>query len=403
MNFAAMNLKRTSFAWREPLANLLMCVYMSLIIFMPEAYEQWFRQPVLEETRLANQQAAVSVKFALLLLGLQWLEFIALKWKTAAVFHRLQGMRLSLRFGLGIFIFWLFHMAVSLMLGASACLAFETDLTSGGGWTALIFFTVIGKEMVLLAFLLDLWGNDSTSPLTQGWREGAADVLLFVFNIVAYTSLWESVVFEPKNSLLLNWNQPVFLFIETSAAFLLVCMTILPLKIPWLTETWARRAFDRSTGQAVLSLCMLFFVAISPLLAGEHDLAQALHEPERAQRLFLPAWPGEALPGDIGKLQGLQVLVIERSPLRSIPPQIGELNDLTTLILRENRLSGLPLELRQLQQLRVLDVSDNRVQRLPQVLPQLAGLKELRLKGNPLPQAEVEALRKKMPQTRIVF
>ena len=124
MNFAAMNLKRTSFAWREPLANLLMCVYMSLIIFMPEAYEQWFRQPVLEETRLANQQAAVSVKFALLLLGLQGLEFIALKWKTAAVFHRLQGFRLSLRFGLGIFIFWLFHMAVSLMLGASACLAF---------------------------------------------------------------------------------------------------------------------------------------------------------------------------------------------------------------------------------------------------------------------------------------
>ena len=82
MNFAAMNLKRTSFAWREPLANLLMCVYMSLIIFMPEAYEQWFRQPVLEETRLANQQAAVSVKFALLLLGLRSLNLVYLSLLT---------------------------------------------------------------------------------------------------------------------------------------------------------------------------------------------------------------------------------------------------------------------------------------------------------------------------------
>lgn len=403
VNFSAQTQKQASCAWREPLANLLLCAYMALIIFLPEAYEQWFRQPLLEETRLANKHSAVSVKFALLLLGLQGLEFIALKWKTAAVFFRLQGTALSLRFGLGIFIFWLFHMAVSIMLAASACLAFETDLTSGGGWTALVFFTVIGKEMILLSFLLDLWGNDSTNPLTQGWREGAADVLLLVFNIVAYTSLWESVVFEPQNSLLLHWNQPVFLFVETIAAFLLVCMTILPFKIPWLTEIWARRAFDRSTGQAALSLCLLFFVAISPLLAGEHDLAQALHEPEQVYRLFLPAWPGATLPGEIEKLQELQVLVIERSQLRAIPPQIGELTDLTALILRQNQLAGLPPELGRLHQLRVLDVSDNRLQKLPQVLPQLGGLKELRLKGNPLLQAEVEALRKKMPQTRIVF
>ena len=400
---AMLGLKRTSFVWREPLANLLMCAYLSLIIFMPETYEQWFRQPLLDETSLASQQAAVSIKFALLLLGLQGLEFIALKWKTAAVFHRLQGRQLSMKFGLGIFVFWLFHLAVSIMLGASACLAFDTDLSNVGGWTAVIFLAVIGKEMILLAFLLDLWGNDSANPLTQGWRERMADVLLFVFNIVAYTSLWESVVFEPRNSLLLRWDQPVFLFIETAAAFLLICMTILPLKIPWLTEVWAKRAMDRSTGQAVFSLCTLFFVAISPLFAGEHNLSQALHTPERVQRLFLPAWPEETLPDDIQTLQEVQALVIERSPLRLLPPQIGELSGLTVLVLRQTQLSGLPAEISRLRHLRTLDLSDNQLQKLPQGLANLGQLREIRLKGNPLAPAEVETLRKTMPQTKILF
>lgn len=403
MNYAAFGFKRERSSWRETLANLLLCAYMSLIILLPETYDQWFRQPLLDETRLANQQAAVSVKFALLLLGLQGLEFIALKWKTAAVFHRLQGSQLSLQFGLGIFVFWLFHMAISIMLGASAGLAFTTDLAAGGGWTAMIFLAIIGKEMVLLAFLLDLWGNDSANPLTQGWREGTADVLLFVFNMVAYTSLWESLVFEPRNSLLLRWDQPVFLFIETAAAFLLICMTILPLRIPWLTEVWSKRAADRSTAQALLSLGTLFFVAISPLFAGEHDLAQALHAPEQVQRLFLPGWHGETLPGEIQTLQEAQVLVIERSPLRLLPPQIGEMTDLTVLVLRQTQLSRLPFEITRLRQLRILDLSDNRLQTLPQGLANMGQLREIRLKGNPLAPVEVETLRKKMPQTKILF
>jgi hypothetical protein len=294
-------------------------------------------------------------------------------------------------------------MAVSLMLGVSASQAFDADVVSVGGWTAIILLAIIVKEMVLLAFLLDLWGNDSTSPATQGWREATADFLLFLFNIIAYTTLWEAFVFEPKNSLLLHWNQPFSLVIEATASILLVCMMILPFKIPWLTEIWAKRAFDRSTGQAAVSLSLLFFVAVNPLLAGEHELAQALNEPEQVQRLFLPEWPGEVLPGEIGKLQRLQALVVDRSPLRSLPPQIGELSDLNTLVLRQTQLTGLPDEITRLHQLRSIDVSYSQMKSLPQGLTNLVQLRELRLKGNPLLQTEVEALRKKMPNTKIVF
>lgn len=402
MSLTALAWSRNSFAWREPLGNLLICAYMALVVFLPESFDQ-LRQSLLDESRRAGLQAGVSADFALLLLAVQGLEFIGLKWKSAAVYYRLQNRVVSLRFGLGIFVFWLFHMAVSLMLGVSASQAFDGDVTRGGGWTAGILLAVIGKEMVLLAFLLNLWGNDSTSPATQGWREVAADVLLFFFNLIAYTSLWEAFVFDPKNSLLLHWNHPLSLVIEATAAILLVCMMILPFKIPWLTEIWAKRAFDRTTGQAVLSLCLLFFVAINPLLDGEHELAQALHEPELVQRLFLSDWPGEHLPAEIERLQRLQVMVVQRSPLRSIPKQIGDLSGLTTLVLRQSQLAELPPQIGRLQQLQVLDVSNNRLQKLPQELESLHWLKELYLQGNPLSRQEIEMLRQKLPQTRILF
>ena len=421
--------KKLSIHLKEPISNLLIGVAMITFAFFPELFEDRIRVPLIEQTDMAIRQNGVSIGFAVFLLVLQGVEFVALKWKSAAVFSRNRNVFLSVKLGIGIFVLWLFHLAVSLLLGITADQALGINADGSRKWEGIVICAVIVKELFLLPFLLDLWGNEAAklaAPAELARKETVADLLLFVFSAVAYITLWEYLAFDPQSSLVRYWTQPVMLWIEGFAAILLICMTLIPLKIPWLTEVWITRAFNRQTAVAGLSLLSLFLAALSPLFAGQHDLAKALAEPERTHRLFLQGFSGQSLPAEINTLQYLQVLFVENGTLQSLPPSIGELKDLRylqiqstslstvhrgiggleelgTLILRRNHLSSLPPEIGLLQNLRLLDISDNKLKRLPQGIEEMQALRELRLQGNPLSKDEVELLRMKMPRTKIVF
>jgi len=102
-------------------------------------------------------------------------------------------------------------------------------------------------------------------------------------------------------------------------------------------------------------------------------------------------------------LAGLQALDLSQNRFRTFPAAALALDELLELNLAGNLLEDLPEGLSQLAALKVLDLRDNRLTRLPQALARLRGLEVLDLTGNPLAPGEVEALRRALPTTHVLF
>ncbi len=107
--------------------------------------------------------------------------------------------------------------------------------------------------------------------------------------------------------------------------------------------------------------------------------------------------------GEVSHLQGLQALDLSRNRFETFPTAALELVGLRELNLAGNLLEGLPEGLGRMVSLRVLDLRGNRLTRLPEALGRLKGLEVLDLTENPLPLGEVEALRRALPATHILF
>jgi hypothetical protein len=418
-----MNIRKLFIQNQESFFNLLMGLYMACIVLFPDFYDRWFRDPILDRSDMAIRQSGTSFRFGVMILVLQVFEFIGLKWKSAAIFHRHTTVSMTTNAGIGVFVLWIFHSAVSILLGITAFQAFGLSFDKDENWSLALILVIVLKELFLLAFLIDFRDIKPAVPL---WKETSADIFLFVFNAVAYITIWESIAFDPKSSLILLRNNPAIQWIEGFAAILLFCMTILPLKIPWLTGLWYSKSFDRKTAAACMSLLSIVVVALSPLFIGQHDFQKALKDPDRTTRLYLIQFPERTLPEEIEQLYRLQVLFAEKGKLEALPPSIGELKELRylnlqsndlkalpreigeleslrTLVLQRNQLASLPVEVKQLLNLRTLDLSRNRFKQIPSAILSLPHLREIKLTGNPLPREEIESLRKKMPYTKITF
>lgn len=66
-------------------------------------------------------------------------------------------------------------------------------------------------------------------------------------------------------------------------------------------------------------------------------------------------------------------------------------------------MTGLPAEIGQLKKLEVLDVSNNQLTGLPYELGNLTNLKTLNLSGNPYSEADLQIIRKGIPNIRIII
>jgi hypothetical protein len=112
--------------------------------------------------------------------------------------------------------------------------------------------------------------------------------------------------------------------------------------------------------------------------------------------------------------------------IKEIPATIGCLTKLKTIHLTVNAFVSLPKEMALLQNLQVCNLTDNvplsditplasiaglqelyvygcRISRLPADLSNWKNLRELGLTGNPLPNEEVERIKKALPACRVVF
>jgi hypothetical protein len=110
------------------------------------------------------------------------------------------------------------------------------------------------------------------------------------------------------------------------------------------------------------------------------------------------------LPRTIGRMARLRAIVLDDNLLCELPPEVGSFANLRYLHLNRNRLTRLPNEIGSLASLQVLELEGNRLTHLPAAaLGKLPHLWNLNLRGNPIPAAEVEALRSALPHCRIDF
>jgi Leucine-rich repeat (LRR) protein len=108
------------------------------------------------------------------------------------------------------------------------------------------------------------------------------------------------------------------------------------------------------------------------------------------------------IPDAVFSLTGLESLSIFGSSSSSLPTALGSLTRLRELSIHETRITALPAGIGALRELRKLTLDDNRLRRLPvEELASLPHLEELGISGNPLPSAEIAALRAALPGVRI--
>lgn len=156
------------------------------------------------------------------------------------------------------------------------------------------------------------------------------------------------------------------------------------------------------------------------------SLPPELWQLSQLQELNLSGNDLNTLPPEIGQMSQLKVLILYGNKLSSLPPglwqltelqelnlgsidlntllpEIGQLSQLQKLSLHRNKLTSLPREIGQLSQLKELNLSGNQLTTLLPHIRQLKNLQKLDIRGNPLLPAEVEAIRKALPDCEIEF
>jgi Leucine-rich repeat (LRR) protein len=124
-------------------------------------------------------------------------------------------------------------------------------------------------------------------------------------------------------------------------------------------------------------------------VANDHDLLRLFEK-----RITI-------LPPEIGKMVHLRKLMLYNNRIKTIPPEIGKLKHLEWLWLGGNRLTSLPPEFGNLTNLTHLWIGRNPFTKLPPELANLKTLQVLSLEGTGISAAEIERLKKALPNCEI--
>ncbi|XP_051906590.1 leucine rich repeat containing 8 VRAC subunit Aa [Hippocampus zosterae] len=102
------------------------------------------------------------------------------------------------------------------------------------------------------------------------------------------------------------------------------------------------------------------------------------------EKLYLNRNKIEKLPSQLFFCHKLRFLDLSHNNLTVIPPDVGLLQNIQHFAVTENRIETLPTELFQCKKLRVLQLGNNCLETLPACVGELAGLTQLELRGNNL-------------------
>lgn len=111
-----------------------------------------------------------------------------------------------------------------------------------------------------------------------------------------------------------------------------------------------------------------------------------------------------AFPKDLLKDKSITVLDLSNNDLTgSIPGEIHDLTNLVELNLSNNRMTGIPAEVGQLRKLKILNYANNNITGLPNELGNLTQLEILDLSGNNVSQQDLNGIRSKLLNTKIIL
>ncbi len=288
--------------------------------------------------------------------------------------------------GAGIFLLWMFHAVVSVIMTIIALGAF--GITFQGeevNWilAAALFGSVI-KELFILMVVIA--GTEKRKPSRV--KNFTADILFLFFYSLAYTTIISNLL-KPNdynNYLLASHYSISLVILYTFIVILLFFMLYLPLRIPYFLYEKYESAKERILG--ALSILLVAATAILPLFEGEYSLEAALKDSRDVEILFLNSTGIEQVPEEVTKLTNLRALHLGFNRLSSLPPWIVKLERLEWIGLGGNSFRNFPPELLELPRLREIDIHYNRIKEMPRDLGPLKKLKSLNIRSNPLPLPE---------------
>lgn len=108
------------------------------------------------------------------------------------------------------------------------------------------------------------------------------------------------------------------------------------------------------------------------------------------------------VPASVFQKTETVTLNLSGNKLTSVQSEIGKLTNLTSLDLSNNVLTNIPAELGQLTNLEVLNLANNKLTGLPYELGNLKNLTLLDLRGNAYAQADLDIIKKGIPNAVIL-
>ena len=123
----------------------------------------------------------------------------------------------------------------------------------------------------------------------------------------------------------------------------------------------------------------------------------------KLQELYLFKNQIESLPGNFGNLKNLKILGFASNQLKSFPLELISLEKLEVLDLSDNQISLLPSEIGTMKNLKFLVLQNNNISSIPPEFYQLKKLEIIYIQGNPIDHKDIELLKAKFKNTKIVF
>lgn len=163
------------------------------------------------------------------------------------------------------------------------------------------------------------------------------------------------------------------------------------------------RSFMNKRLFAVLTLVLVLLIAAAALFAMTTSTPLA-GIPTSATVIDLRSTGLTSLPAEIGQYTAATQLLLDDNQLKgALPAEIRKLTGLEIISAKHNQLTGIPAEIGQLHILKHIDLSDNQITTYPNELLQLQQPLILNISGNPFTAEQVAALRAALPNADIQF
>ncbi|MGD1842833.1 MAG: leucine-rich repeat domain-containing protein [Thermonemataceae bacterium] len=134
-----------------------------------------------------------------------------------------------------------------------------------------------------------------------------------------------------------------------------------------------------------------------------YSLPTCLKAFNNLKEIKLPKHEVEAIPAFLSTIETLEVIDLSKNKLRYLPKNLEDFTSLKKLLIADNFVLDIPDDISFPATLEAIDLSNNYLREVPKQLLKLNALKSLNLKGNRIPEKEIEKLKKKMKSCEIYY